>query len=74
MAWLSSYRQVEAVYLNPSISDHSPLCLLCGAGRPFRFLNVLASHASFLDVVREVNGCPMFKVWTRLKHVKDGLI
>ncbi|XP_056697775.1 uncharacterized protein [Spinacia oleracea] len=65
------------------ISDHSPLVMSCnirlgGGSRPFKFFNYMADHALFLDVVKKVwdVSCPrsgsMFKVWTKLKAVKQG--
>ncbi|XP_021729890.1 uncharacterized protein LOC110696864 [Chenopodium quinoa] len=51
-SWLDIYGHVEAFFLNPALSDHSPVLIeLCSApssqGRPFRFLNCIAKHDQF---------------------------
>lgn len=81
--WMNSFGNVEVVYLPPSLSDHSPLLFEVfhvsqGKGKPFRFLNCLAEHDSFLSVVEEAwklgsHSNPMVKVWFQLKKVKERL-
>ncbi|XP_021739773.1 uncharacterized protein LOC110706185 [Chenopodium quinoa] len=81
--WLSWYPNVEAHYLAPSLSYHSPLLYEVlptppGKGRPFRFLNCLNSHPDFNGIVQEVwnkgfRGTPMYRVWSKLKYLKVHL-
>ena len=54
--WINHFPQAEVVILNPSLSDHSALCVEFGdattvKNRPFRFLNVLADHKDFHHIV-----------------------
>ncbi|XP_021765449.1 uncharacterized protein LOC110729968 [Chenopodium quinoa] len=81
--WMDTYGHVEAIYLPPYLSDHNPILFDIihsqpGKGRPFRFLNYLADHESFLDIVDSawqcsVPGNAMHKVWSKLKQVKTAL-
>ncbi|XP_056690045.1 uncharacterized protein [Spinacia oleracea] len=55
--WIHKFSNVQVEYLNPSISDHSPLLINClpdnvEGGRPFRFLNYLADHSSFSAIIQ----------------------
>ncbi|XP_056698200.1 uncharacterized protein [Spinacia oleracea] len=83
-AWVHKFSGVPTEYLNPSISDHSPLLINClpdkaEGGRPFRFLNYLSEHSQFLPLVEdvwsstEVRGSYMYKLWYKLKIVKSKL-
>ncbi|KNA12723.1 hypothetical protein SOVF_123320 [Spinacia oleracea] len=75
--WMSQKGVVCTEYLNPGISDHSPLLITClpedrGGGRPFKFFNYLVDHPEFILVVEnswnEVHqGSMMLSVWERLK-------
>ncbi|XP_021836060.2 uncharacterized protein [Spinacia oleracea] len=82
--WHSKFVDAVVDYLPPGISDHSPLVMSCnihmgGGSRPFKFFNYMADHVLFLDVVKKgwdvscPRGGAMFKVWTKLKAVKQGL-
>ncbi|XP_021771869.1 uncharacterized protein LOC110736014 [Chenopodium quinoa] len=81
--WLLHYPTVEAHYLAPSLSGHSPLMYeVCPAppskGRPFRFFNCLISHPDFLGLVQEswsggVPGNAMSRVWNKLRNLKTQL-
>ncbi|XP_021764112.1 uncharacterized protein LOC110728770 [Chenopodium quinoa] len=76
-AWLDSHGHVETVYLPPSLSDHSPVLLdICpapaGKGRPFRFLNCIADHPNFLDIVSQA-WCSGSSVWQKLNSVKSSI-
>ena len=66
------------------MSDHSPLLFNMegesqeGGGRPFRFINALAEHEDFLEVVAEAWGSvqanyKLKSVWLKLKAVKKVL-
>lgn len=82
-SWIDLFGDVEACLLAPSLSDHSPILIEAkqeqiGGRRPFRFLNVLASHHQFLEVFsecwrRNMTGNSIFQVWQKLKQVKVGL-
>lgn len=55
--WIQKYGEVVVDYLNPCLSDHSPLLINCipeysGRGRPFRFFNFLADHSKFQQTVQ----------------------
>ncbi|XP_021733072.1 uncharacterized protein LOC110699869 [Chenopodium quinoa] len=82
-AWLASHGHVETVPLTifvvvpPSLSDHSPVLLdICsgpvGKGRPFRFLNCIADHPDFLDIVSQAWGSGS-SVWQKLNSVKSSI-
>lgn len=71
-AWMDVYGCVEAVSLPPGLSDHSPIIYNCqleteSGGRPFRFLNALASHEQFSSIVQQawssnVTGSAMLRI------------
>ena len=49
---------VVADYLNPSISDHSPILVTLsadshGGGRPFKIFNYLVHHKDFLPLIED---------------------
>lgn len=81
--WMLTYSHVEANYLPPTVSDHSPLLIALrpkpvNGGRPFLFLNILADHSQFSETVQaawqqQVFGSPMVCLWAKLKCVKSGL-
>ncbi|GAV72801.1 Exo_endo_phos domain-containing protein/DUF4283 domain-containing protein, partial [Cephalotus follicularis] len=81
--WFKEYNHVQASFPLPGISDHSP-CILqlktaCRSGtRPFKYLNVWASHPDFLDEVskvwaQEVEGNPLEVVSKKLRMLKPAL-
>ncbi|XP_021769467.1 uncharacterized protein LOC110733686 [Chenopodium quinoa] len=82
-AWINFYGHVEALYLPPSLSDHSPLVFNIfqpqpGKGKPFRFLNYLAEHENFMSSVEGAwqsshSKNAMNVVWCKLKQVKGVL-
>ncbi|XP_056688114.1 uncharacterized protein [Spinacia oleracea] len=81
--WHSRFLDVVVDYMNPGISDHSPLVLSCSinmknGGRPFKFFNYMAGQDDFLEVVQKgwntnASGTPMFTLWQKMKAVKGGL-
>ncbi|XP_021717262.1 uncharacterized protein LOC110685110 [Chenopodium quinoa] len=81
--WLNLYGHVEAIFLPPSLTDHSPIALDIlhfqpGKGRPFRFLKCLADHDSFFSTVANAwqahnTSSAMYRVWYKLKQVKTAL-
>jgi hypothetical protein len=57
--WMANFINCSVNYMNAGVSDHSPLVVKVkedtgGGGRPFRFLNHLASHKQFDLIVLEV--------------------
>ncbi|XP_056698287.1 uncharacterized protein [Spinacia oleracea] len=83
MKWMDSFSELSTKYLNPSLSDHSPIIIPCitnpsSGGRPFKFLNYLADHSSFESIMgecwnREDRGRPMAQIWFKLNRVKHKL-
>ncbi|GAV71955.1 hypothetical protein CFOL_v3_15444, partial [Cephalotus follicularis] len=81
--WLKECSDFQAHFPPPDISDHSP-CILpfqrpnFPGVRPFKYLNVWASHSSFLSVVEEVwsrcvEGSPLEVVGQKLRMLKPAL-
>ncbi|XP_056688365.1 uncharacterized protein [Spinacia oleracea] len=81
--WHSTFTDAIIDYVNPGLSDHSPLVMTCkshvgGGSRPFKFFNYMAEHDSFLSVVKkgwevQCHGTAMLRVWSKLKAVNHGL-
>ncbi|XP_044497608.1 uncharacterized protein LOC123219676 [Mangifera indica] len=81
--WKDVFEESFAMFLNHSISDHSPCIVTCGGGVrrrrvPFKFYNMWATHDNFLNIVREswqedVEGSPMYKLISKLKRLKKVL-
>lgn len=81
--WMDTFNATEVVYHPPGLSDHCPLVFTVDkeeneGGRPFRFLNALASHDQFKEAVvmgwGEAQGnATMNQVWMKLKNVKKEL-
>ncbi|KAK9689488.1 hypothetical protein RND81_09G062300 [Saponaria officinalis] len=82
-AWFHASWDVQVDFLEPGISDHSPIVVASTLPAPpqhrqFRFLNCWAADSGFLPLVAtawptNAIGCPMFRLITRLKQVKAGL-
>lgn len=56
--WISQYSEVVVNYLQPRVSDHSPLVVKIreddkGCGRPFKFFSHMVKHDAFLKVVAD---------------------
>ncbi|XP_070029278.1 uncharacterized protein [Nicotiana sylvestris] len=81
--WMIRFPKKEVLVLDPNLSDHSPLCIKMDeenfqGPRTFRFLNYIAEHHNFLEVVNKawqipMRGSWMNRVWMRLKGMKEGL-
>lgn len=81
--WLEVLAETEVVVGLPGISDHSPIVItlpghVVGGGRPFKFLNYMADHTKFEEVVtlawqKKVPGNPMIHVWYKLQATKQEL-
>ncbi|XP_059292392.1 uncharacterized protein LOC132045832 [Lycium ferocissimum] len=80
---IQQFGHVEAEYLNPSVSDHSPILVKCGQQvnlhlRPFRFYPNVMEHPGFHDTLLAVwqqgNGSHTLEsIWRKLKEVKVQL-
>ncbi|KAK4726702.1 hypothetical protein R3W88_031619 [Solanum pinnatisectum] len=71
--WLQRYGQVEADFLHPSISDHSPILI-----KPFKFFINLMEHPKFKSVLQHIwatenHEKPMENVWWKLMKLKAKL-
>ena len=85
--WIQKFNSSEASFLNPGISDHSPIIVKCGnkkpsGGKPFKFHNMwcgsILTEAPFWEVVEkawaeEVWGNQLYVVVQKLKNVKKAL-
>ncbi|XP_070049579.1 uncharacterized protein [Nicotiana tomentosiformis] len=82
-AWTNTWPHLEVIVIDPFFSDHSLLCITFEKhqgkdARPFRFLNHLANHGEFMNVVKSVwtepeRGPPMKKIWHKLKKMKQAM-
>ncbi|KAH0707403.1 hypothetical protein KY290_011959 [Solanum tuberosum] len=78
--WVPQYGQVEAEFLHPSISDHSPILVkYCHQHnihpKPFRFFPNVMEHPDFSSILQLVwtrmeSDQPMKNVWCKLKKLK----
>ncbi|XP_021850220.2 uncharacterized protein [Spinacia oleracea] len=83
MKWMDSFPDISTKYMNPSLSDHSPIVIPCVKSdlhgvRPFRFLNYLVDHTSFEGIVTDSwnitdRGNLMEQIWWKLARVKSKL-
>ncbi|XP_019263107.1 PREDICTED: uncharacterized protein LOC109240882 [Nicotiana attenuata] len=81
--WIQQYGHVEADYMNPSVSDHSPILIKCGSQKllhpkPFRLYTNVMDHPQFHNIVQQTwqkkyEGIPMQKIWYKLKSLKEQL-
>lgn len=84
--WLQQYGHIEAEFLNPEVSDHSPILIKCSQGhqmrslhpKPFKLYSSVMENAEFKKIVNRVweqniQAEPMHKVWQRLKMLKGDL-
>nr|XP_016472175.1 PREDICTED: uncharacterized protein LOC107794213 [Nicotiana tabacum] len=81
--WMSTMPP-SLVHINdPYFSDHSPLCIeveqeSISRKKPFRFLNCLANHAEFEEIVKSswsihTQAKGTMTIWFKLKKVKGAL-
>ncbi|GAV70484.1 hypothetical protein CFOL_v3_13982, partial [Cephalotus follicularis] len=81
--WFKECRNLQVHFSPPGISNHSS-CILqlnrptYSGARPFMYLNVWASHPSFLGLVKEVwsqpvGGSPLEAVGRKLRMLKPVL-
>ncbi|XP_021859668.1 uncharacterized protein [Spinacia oleracea] len=78
--WHGTYSDVVVDYMNPGLSDHTPLVMnykvnMKKGGRPFKFFNYMADHPQFLQAVQKgweknQTTSTMQNVWSKLKAVK----
>ncbi|GAV86107.1 hypothetical protein CFOL_v3_29540 [Cephalotus follicularis] len=81
--WFNECGNLQVHFPPPGISDHSPSILQLkrlsfSRARPFKYLNVWASHPSFLALVNEVwsqpvGGSPLEAVGRKLRMLKSVL-
>ncbi|OIT38127.1 hypothetical protein A4A49_55807 [Nicotiana attenuata] len=74
--WFGRYAGIEAVYLAPGCSDHTPIVLNSEVQRmqrrkPYRLLNVVLQQEDFKEAVKsiwsqEVEGYTMYKICMKL--------
>ncbi|XP_056698699.1 uncharacterized protein [Spinacia oleracea] len=79
---MSERGSVFSEYLNPSLSDHSPIIIKCisevkGVEYHLGFFNYLVDHLEFLSLVERswkdpVEGSVMFSVWEKLKRIQHS--
>lgn len=79
LAWLLQYNNIEADFVEPGCSDHSPILLNSVTGqsklqKPFRVLNVVMQQENVKELVhgiwqQEVSGHTKFRVWKKLGRV-----
>ncbi|GAV92140.1 Exo_endo_phos domain-containing protein [Cephalotus follicularis] len=81
--WFNCFGDSFAHYLNPGISDHSPISIQLmqhtqSSGRPFKFLNFWADHEDFLPMIAQewgkvYTGAPVKVIQLKLKALKGQL-
>ncbi|KAL3726071.1 hypothetical protein ACJRO7_031027 [Eucalyptus globulus] len=80
--WNDEFSFSEASFLNPEISNHSPMVvrILSPASRrkPFKFYDFWMKHPDFSSIVQQVweiqvDGMPMFRLVCKLKALKGRL-
>ncbi|XP_074282750.1 uncharacterized protein LOC141607294 [Silene latifolia] len=82
LCWTTMFPNTSAVIKPPGISDHSPIVVTVFQDiklpRRFSFLNCWSKHESYPAIVQQawfsnVQGRPMFQLFTKLKGVKNSL-
>lgn len=81
-----NFSHVESNFLNPGVSDHSPILLKCDFAdqhkqlhpRSFRLYNTVLHHPVFKGIMkgvwrREFRGIAMSRTWVKLKRLKEAL-
>ncbi|XP_070028655.1 uncharacterized protein [Nicotiana sylvestris] len=84
--WLMNYGHIEAEYLNPGVSDHSPNLLKCNCivqqqnlhPRPFKLYQAVLHHPDFAGILKKVwaqdyKDIGMSRTWQKLKRLKEAL-
>ncbi|XP_019264805.1 PREDICTED: uncharacterized protein LOC109242395 [Nicotiana attenuata] len=81
--WIQQYGYIEANFLNPSVSDHSPILIKCGRQqlmhpKPFRLYTNIMELPQFQNIMQQVwkqhyEGAPMQQIWSKLKNMKEQL-
>ncbi|XP_019240144.1 PREDICTED: uncharacterized protein LOC109220135 [Nicotiana attenuata] len=84
-SWMMKNGHIEAEYLNPGVSDHSPILMNCQNGiqqhlhpRQFRLYRNVLHHPEFTRIVKEVwvqNDRDIGKAstWNKLRRLKEAL-
>ena len=80
--WANSFSFSEASFLDPGVSDHTPMLIRIAppisSRKPFKFFNFWMTHPSFSEIVSQVwssrvNGSPMFVLCCKLRMLKGRL-
>ncbi|XP_039161739.1 uncharacterized protein LOC104455464 [Eucalyptus grandis] len=80
--WRMDFSYSEASFLNPGISDHTPMVVRvvdpCPRRKPFKYFDFWVEHPDFHSTVlqvwdSQVWGVPMFKLVSKLKLLKSRL-
>ncbi|XP_074321237.1 uncharacterized protein LOC141657793 [Silene latifolia] len=82
-SWLSNFPTTHVTFLPAGVSDHSPVMVNVFDDPPvksrFSFLNCWIGHSKYKGIVAQawqtyVQGSAMFRVFSKLKYVKHGLL
>lgn len=82
--WLQQYSHIEAEFMNPEVSDHSPILMHISQSKRvlhsklFKLYNNVMEHPDFRNIVQQVRQQemqedPMNIIWMKLKKHKNGL-
>ncbi|XP_019241489.1 PREDICTED: uncharacterized protein LOC109228125 [Nicotiana attenuata] len=81
--WIQQYGHVEADFMNPLVSDHSPILIKCGKQKllhpkPFRLYTNVMELPQFQSILQQVwiqnyDGTPVQPIWCKLKTMKTLL-
>ncbi|XP_044489107.1 uncharacterized protein LOC123213698 [Mangifera indica] len=74
--WKDAFEESLAIFLNPSISDHSPCIVTCGGGEkrrkvPFKFYNIKLKRLK--GVLRRLNKEGFWRISEKVEEAKDRL-
>ncbi|XP_070028566.1 uncharacterized protein [Nicotiana sylvestris] len=78
--WFQQYNGVEAIYMLPGCSDHSPIMITTKVNwvkvkKPFRLLSTVLKLQEYKEVVQntwgqQIQGYTMYSIWRKLKLVE----
>ncbi|XP_019248485.1 PREDICTED: uncharacterized protein LOC109227745 [Nicotiana attenuata] len=82
--WLQQYSHIEAEFMDPGVSDHSPILIHISQHKkglhpkPFKLYKNVMEHPEFRNIVQEVwqqrtQEEHINKIWKKLKALKNGL-
>lgn len=80
---IAEYGAVEAEFLNPGVSDHSPILIqyttqVISKPKPFKLYNIILEHKDFTGIVvdtwrKKIHGTKMLTLSQKLKILKHDL-